>query len=77
MRLFKFLLPIRSPRERVGTKLDLDRLRPRPLAAFIVEERPRAGCRPQCLALPIGVWIIDAPIDVLGEHAHWIWGRTE
>ena len=22
--------------------------------------------------LPTGVWIIDAPIDVLGEHAHWI-----
>jgi Recombinase len=43
IRLFKFLLPIRSPRERVGTKLDLDRLRPRPLAADIGPAAAEAG----------------------------------
>src|ERR1700754_1968207 len=63
---------VRSVRQRSGPHLDLDRLRVRLLASFVVEEGAGAGGGPQSLAFPAGVRIVDASIDVLGEHAHGV-----
>src|SRR4030095_6900719 len=59
-------------RERIGAKLDFDRLRPVPLAALPVVHRPSAVSRPQGFPLPAGLRVVDASIDVLGEEAHRI-----
>src|SRR5213593_3291035 len=63
---------MRSLRERIGAKLELHDLARRPLAAFDVERRPGAVGRPQPLALPASIRIVDAPIHPLGVEAHRI-----
>src|SRR5712691_4953878 len=63
---------MRSPRERVGTKLELHDLARRPLAALDVERRSGAVGRPESFALPASIRIVDAPIHPLGVEAHRI-----
>src|SRR6266536_3201510 len=58
-----------SPGERIGAKLESDNFRPVPLAALQVEHRPGGIGRPQRLALPAGIGVVDAPIHPLGEIA--------
>ena len=50
-----------APR-RIGTQLEFYDLGQSPLAALDVERRSVAEGRPQSLALPARMWIIDAPI---------------
>jgi len=57
------IFSLRSLRQRIGTKLELQHLGLCPLAAFDVEGRPVAEGRPQTFALPTGIGIVDAPIQ--------------
>src|SRR5207244_2671517 len=54
---------------RIGPELKACSLGPICLPTFEMEHRSRAGRGPQGLAFPAGVWIIDAPIDVLREKS--------
>src|SRR5215467_13098617 len=59
----------RSIRERIRPDLELVNLRAVRRAAFVVEHGARARSRPQALALPARVRIVDTPVDQLGEEA--------
>src|SRR5437667_1959870 len=61
-----------SRRERIGTKLELHDLARRSLAALDMEGRSGAVGRPQSLALPASIRIVDAPIHPLRVEAHGI-----
>src|ERR1700722_5380284 len=61
-----------SVRQRVGAHLELVKLGTLRSAALVVEDGARACCGPQTFALPAGVWIVDAPIHVFAEKAHWV-----
>src|SRR5271163_4327062 len=61
-----------SVRERIGAHLHLVELRRVLDAAFVVERRPAAERGPDALALPAGLGIVDAAVDVLGEEAERI-----
>src|SRR3989442_7804033 len=61
-----------SRRKRIGTKLELHDLARRPLAAFDMEGRSGAVGRPQSLALPASIRIVDAPVHPLGVEAEGI-----
>src|SRR6266536_2205193 len=62
-------VPTGSPGERIGAKLESDDFRPVLLAALQVEHRPGRIGRPQRLAFPAGIGVVDAPIHPLGEIA--------
>src|SRR5262249_38165983 len=62
----------RSPREWVGAELELDDLARRPLAAFDMEGCSGGVGRPQPLAFPAGIRVVDAPVHPLGIEAHRI-----
>src|SRR5438046_10023743 len=49
-------------RERIGTHLKPDNLARRSFSAFHVERTARADRRPQSLALPAGIRIVDPPV---------------
>jgi len=57
---------LRSPCERIGAEPEVHDLGQSPFAAFDVERRSVAVGRPQSLALPARLRIIDAPIHILG-----------
>src|SRR3989475_1400860 len=57
------------PRERIRAQLQLVNLRLVVRAAFVVEVGARARGGPHRAALPAGLRIVDAPVDVLGEEA--------
>src|SRR5213083_571918 len=61
-----------SRRERIGTKLELHDLARRSLAALDMEGRSGAVGRPQSLALPTSIRIVETPIHPLGVEAHGI-----
>src|SRR5437667_2657537 len=61
---------VNSPRERIGTHLNLIDLRSRRDAAFVVEDRAGARGRPQSAAFPPSAGIINASIHVLAEETH-------
>src|SRR2546425_5578663 len=63
---------MRSLRERIGAQLELHDLARRPFAAFDVERCPGAVGRPQPLALPASIRIVDASVHPLGVEAHRI-----
>src|SRR5687768_11882748 len=52
-----------SPRERVGSKLELHHLARRPLAPLHVERRAGADGGPETTALPSAVGIVDAAVQ--------------
>jgi hypothetical protein len=62
----------RSPRQRIGAQLELDDLGPRAFATFEVKRRSGGVGRPQPLALPAAIRIVDAPVHPFGEEAHGI-----
>src|SRR5215470_11062522 len=66
----------RSPREWVGAELELDDLARRPLAAFDMEGCSGGVGRPQPLAFPAGVRVVDPSVHPLGVEAHRI-GDTQ
>src|SRR5262245_61729961 len=61
-----------SAREWIGAELEPDDPGPVLLAALEVEHRPRRVRRPQALALPAAVRVVDAPVHPLGEVADGI-----
>src|SRR5215510_1570228 len=63
---------IRSLREWIGTKLELDDLRLRSFATFYMKRRAGAcGC-PEAFALPAGFGIVDPTVHPLSIEAQWI-----
>src|SRR5207247_9517807 len=64
--------PSASPSERIGTELELHDLARGPFAPFDVEGRSGAVGRPQSLALPASIRIVDASVHPLGVEAHGI-----
>src|SRR5262249_58598139 len=60
------------PGERIGAKLNSHGLRTIGDAAFEVKVGSAAVGRPERFALPSGIRIVDAAIDILGEEAHRI-----
>src|SRR5437867_11633179 len=61
-----------SRRERIGTQLELHDLARRSLAALEMEGRSGAVGRPQSLALPASIRIVQTPIHPLGVEAQWV-----
>src|SRR5262245_27441127 len=59
----------RSVRERIRPHLDVYSARLGALAAFLEPRRAVAVRAPQAAALPADVWVIDAPVQTLGEEA--------
>src|SRR6266508_672701 len=59
-----------SPRQRIGTNLEVHGHGRAALAAFPEPRRPVAAGRPQAAALPAGVRIVDASVEALGVEAH-------
>src|SRR5260221_7259811 len=58
--------------QRIGPQLQLVHLRPVLFAAFVMEVGARARSGPERAALPAGLRVVDAPVDVLGEEAERI-----
>src|SRR5438445_1641874 len=54
-----------SPRQRIGAKLELHHFGQRAFAAFSVERRAVAVGRPQSLAFPTAIRIVDPPVEAL------------
>src|SRR5215467_6779814 len=59
----------RSVRQRIGPHLDVYGARLGALAAFLEPRRAVAVRAPQAAALPVGVRVIDAPVQAFGEEA--------
>src|SRR5580765_4414335 len=59
-------------RKRIRTQLEFHDFAGRALAAFDVIGRPARIGRPQPLAFPAAVRIVDSPVEALGVEAHWI-----
>src|SRR3990170_984690 len=57
-----------SPRQWIGTELELHDLARRALAAFHVEGRSRAHRRPEPAALPAGGGIVNSTVQPFGEE---------
>src|SRR5438105_9611386 len=62
-------LALPSMRERIRSHLDLHRARLRAPAGFHQPRRAVTVRAPQSAAFPSGVWIVDAPVESLGEEA--------
>src|SRR5215510_13584647 len=58
-----------SPRQRIGTQLEVDDDRLLAFATFHEPRRSVATSRPQPPTLPAGVRIVDAPVKSLGVEA--------
>ena len=65
-----------SPRERIRSHLDLVDLRSRGSASFVVEYGACARCRPDSVAFPARIWVVDASIDVFAEETHRVWNMA-
>src|SRR5581483_9133402 len=61
-----------STRQRIGPELDVRDLRPRAFAAFHVEGRAGRRRRPQALAFPAAVRIVDAAVHPFRVEAQRI-----
>src|SRR5258706_1182259 len=59
-------------RQRIRTILHVDDLAGLSLAAFKMRLRTAGILRPQAPALPAGIHVVDASVEILGEEAHRI-----
>ena len=69
----KITVAAASSRERIRSHLDFVDLRSRGRASFVVKYGACARCRPDAVAFPAPVWVVDASIDVFAEETHGVW----